>query len=120
AGRLTGLRLQTAIQLARIACQLRHIDALAQLADETGRVPGRAAGQLFAFQQNDVAPTYFGEVISDRTADHTAAHDHDPRVFWEIRSHWLHPHPRVVRIESGGAQHRRRTALALDEHLEAA
>jgi hypothetical protein len=38
-------------------------------------VPGRAGGQLVAFQQHHVVPARAGEVIGDRGADGTAADD---------------------------------------------
>jgi len=44
---LTRLGLKSAIQVTRVARQLCHVDAMAQLADEARRVPGRAARQLF-------------------------------------------------------------------------
>ena len=75
-------------------------------------MPGRAAGQLFAFEQHDVAPAHFGQVISDGTTDDAAANDDGPRVFWQIQSHRLNPHPRIVRIESRSSKDRRGTPLA--------
>ena len=87
---LAGLRFQTAIQVARVAGELRHIDALPQLADETGGVPGGAAGQGFAFEQNDVAPAHFAKVVGDRAADDPAADDDHPCAGWQIRSHAKH------------------------------
>ena len=51
AGRLAGFVFESAVELTRVLRELGHVDGRAQLADESGRVPGRAAGQLLAFEQ---------------------------------------------------------------------
>ena len=77
AGRLAGFRLQAQIKLAGIARQFRHVDGSAQLAHQSGGVPGSARGELPAFQQHYVGHPVPRQVIGHRTADHAAAdHDH--------------------------------------------
>ena len=80
ARRLPRLRLKTAIELARVAREARHVHALAQLSDETCGVPGRAAGELLALKQHDVAPTELAQVVGDRAADDAAADNDDART----------------------------------------
>ena len=77
AGRLAGLRFQAGIEARRILRELGQIGGRAQLADEAGGVPGRAAGQALALQQHDVALAELGQMIGDRGADHPAADDDD-------------------------------------------
>ena len=75
AGGDAGLFLQPHVELGGIAREPRHVGAGAQLADQTGGVPGRAAGELLAFQQHDVGPAKFGEMIRDRASGDAAADD---------------------------------------------
>src|SRR5438874_1884519 len=54
--------------------------ARAPAADEAGGVPGGAAGERAALQQQDVGDAELREVIGDAGADHPAADDHDAGV----------------------------------------
>ena len=45
--------------------------------DQPGGVPGRAAGELLALQQQHVGDAELGQVIGDRAADDAAADDDD-------------------------------------------
>ena len=69
-----GLKLH--VKIGGVFRQPGHVLAAAQLADQPRRVPGRAAGQLLAFQQHDVCPAGLGQMIRDRAAGH-AASDND-------------------------------------------
>ena len=91
AGRLAGLRLEPAIQLRRVARELRHVDALAQLTDEPRRMPGGAAGELLALDEHDVAPAELRQVIGDGAADDAAADDDDAGAGGKIDGHELKP-----------------------------
>ncbi len=77
AGRLSGLRLELAVELGGVAHEAREIAAAAQLSDQSRRVPGGAVRQLQAFQQEHVALAALGEVIGDAAADDPAADDDD-------------------------------------------
>ena len=54
AGCLTGFGLQLAVQITGVAGELRHIHAAAKLPDQAGRMPRRAGGDLFTFDQYDI------------------------------------------------------------------
>ena len=75
AGADAGLGLQLDVEVGRIFRQPRHVLRAAQLADQAGRMPGGAAGQLLALEQHDVGPAELGQVIGDRTAGDAAADD---------------------------------------------
>ena len=80
AGRLPGLGFELLIELGRILHEPRHVLVRAQLPDQSGRMPGRAAGQPPLLQQHDVAPAVLGQVIGDRAADDAAADDDGARA----------------------------------------
>ncbi len=62
----------------------RQRQARAQLADEAGGVERRAAGQLVAVEQHDVALAELREVVGDRGAADAAADDHDARAVGQL------------------------------------
>ena len=66
-----------AVKLTGVFCELGHVDRRPQLPDQAGSVPGRAAGELLAFEQDRVAPADLAKVIGDRGADNAAADDDD-------------------------------------------
>ena len=70
-----GLFLQLGVELGGILRQPCHVLTRAQLAHKASGMPGRAAGQLSAFQQNDIGPAQLGQVIGNRAAGHSAAND---------------------------------------------
>src|SRR5271165_2359582 len=78
AGAQAGLRLQPGVQLGGVLDQAGAVLRGAQLADQAGRVPGGAAGQLPLLEQEHVGPAQLGEVVADAGADHAATDDHDP------------------------------------------
>jgi hypothetical protein len=80
ARRLPRLRFQRAVQLGRVLGELREVARGAQLPDQAGRVPRRAAGQLLPFEQHDVGDADLRQVISDGAAGHAAADDDHVRM----------------------------------------
>ena len=83
-------------------------------------MPGCAARQLFALEQNDVAPTELAQMVGNGAADDAPAHDDDPRTSGKIDGHQLTPHPQITRIVGGLRKHASMAAFALDEHVESA
>ncbi len=80
AARLAGLGLQPLVQLDAVLQELGHVGIGPELPDETGGVPGRAAGQLLSLEQHHLPPAEPGQMIGDRAAHDAAAYDHDPAV----------------------------------------
>jgi hypothetical protein len=83
--RLTSLGLKTPVQLAGITRQLGHVDRGPQLAHEPGSVPGRAAGQFFAFKQHHILNARLGQVISHRNTNDAATYNNDLTTIWQRR-----------------------------------
>ena len=81
AGREARLRLERRVELDAVAAHARHVARRAHLADEAGRVPRRAAGELALLEQHDVASTpSLREVVGGRAAGDAAADDDDARL----------------------------------------
>jgi hypothetical protein len=76
AGCESGFGFQSRVEIGRVADQPRHALVVAQLPDQTGRMPGRARGQPALLEQYDVGFAEGTQVIRDR-ASHDAAADHD-------------------------------------------
>ena len=70
---------ERAVQLDRVHHHARQRHARAKLADQPGGVEGRAARQLVAVEQHDVALPQLGEVVGDRRAADATADDHHAR-----------------------------------------
>ena len=68
---------QLRVQLDGIFVDAGHAVARAQTADQTGGVPGSAGGELVLFEQDDVLPAEFRQVISDACPDDAAADNDD-------------------------------------------
>ena len=79
AGGEARLRLQPRVELGGVFREPRHVGRGAELRDQAGGVPGRAAGELLAFQEDHVAPAELGQVIGDGATDHTPADDDGAR-----------------------------------------
>ena len=77
---LAGLFLKFVIEFDAVLEELRDIGIGPQLADQAGRVEGRAAGQLGALQEHHVAPAEPCQVIGGRAADDAAADDDRARL----------------------------------------
>ena len=72
------LGLQLHVKIGGIFGQAGHVGRSAQLADQPRRMPGGAAGQLLAFQQNNVGPACLCQMIGNRTAGNAAPDDDGP------------------------------------------
>ena len=77
AGAQAGLCLEPLVQLAGVLHQPGAVLRGPQLADQAGRVPGGAAGQLPLLEQQHVGPAQLGQVVGDAGADHAAPDDDD-------------------------------------------
>ena len=76
ARRETDLGLERPVQVDAVHHHLRQRQRAAQLADEPGRVEGRAARQVGPLDEDDVVPAEPRQPVEDRAAAH-AAPDHD-------------------------------------------
>jgi hypothetical protein len=80
AGIAPGLGAEPPVALDAPHHEPRERDGRAQLADQPRGVEGRAARQLGALDQHDIAPPLDREVVRDARAAHAAADDDCPRV----------------------------------------
>src|SRR5262249_25510911 len=77
AGLEPDLGAERAVELDRVHHHLRQAQRAAQLADEAGGVEGRAARQVGALDEDDVAAPELRQPVGDRAAaDAAADHDH--------------------------------------------
>ena len=72
---LAGNLLQLLVELDGVGLQLGDVGIAVQRVEATGRMPGRAGGQLRALDQHDIGPAGAGEVEQHRAADDAAADD---------------------------------------------
>ncbi len=79
-------RFQRRVELDAVAAHPRRVARRARLADESRRVPGRAAGEPALLEQDDVAHAELREVVGSRHAGDAAADDDDARVGGEAGS----------------------------------
>ena len=85
AGRLAGLRLEAAVEVAGVLPELGGgLRGGAEGDHQAGGVPCGPAGEAVALQQHDIAPAEMRQVIGDRGADDAAADHHDAGA---IRQH---------------------------------
>ena len=77
---LTGLGFELAIKILRVLSELGLRFGVAEGGQQARRMPSRAASQLFALEQHHVLPAKFGQVVGERTPDHTPADDDDART----------------------------------------
>jgi hypothetical protein len=85
-GFLSGFVRKRAEQICAVFGELRQVVRRAQLSDQAGSVPGRAAGQRIAFEQQHVAPAELGQVIRDAATDDAPADDDYARLRRERRA----------------------------------
>ena len=95
--------LERAVELDAVHHHLRQRNAAAQLPDEAGGVEGRAAGQLVAVEQDDVALPERRQVVGDRGAADATADDHDPRLLRKL-ARPRHPDPPRLKFAAAGAR----------------
>ena len=79
-GGLAGLGLERVVQVGRVLREFGEVARGAQLPDQSGSVPGGAAGELLALEQDDVGDADLRQVIGDRAAGDAAPDDDDVRV----------------------------------------
>ena len=77
---LAGLGFEALVEGDRVFVDLADRIGKVEERQEAGRMPGRARGQLMAFDQNDIAPALLGQVIERRDAHHAAADHHHART----------------------------------------
>ena len=75
-GGLPGLGLQSAVEIDRVAEQLRRAGTGSQLPHQSGRVERRPRRQLTALEEHRVGPPQVGEVIGRRAADDAPTDHH--------------------------------------------
>ncbi len=75
---LAGIILDLLVELHRIFLQLGNVGIAVDRVHAAGGMPGRAGGQFRAFDEHNIGPAEFGEVIQDGTADDAAPDDDDP------------------------------------------
>ena len=73
-------RLQRLVKIGAVFRQPRHVLRRPQLTNQSGSMPGRAAGQPLAFEQNHIRAAQLRKVVSDGAAHHAAADDDDVDV----------------------------------------
>ncbi len=74
---MAGFLFQTRIKFGAVFIDPGHAVGSAEAANQSGGVPRRAAGQLVLFQQHDVLPSEFGEMIGNAAPDDATADDDD-------------------------------------------
>ncbi len=88
AGLEVDLLAERPVELDRVHHHPRQRERAAQLADEPGRVEGRAARQVGALDQDDVVPAQARKPVEDRGAADTAADDDGARLRFHASACW--------------------------------
>jgi hypothetical protein len=81
----------------------RHVVGGAELADETGGVPRRAAGQLPPLEQHDIAPAEARQMVCRAATDDAAADDDDTRLGGKCLDHEFSASDSLVGFAAGFA-----------------
>ena len=87
ADRVAGFLFQTGVKLGAVFIDFGHAIGRAKTPDQTGGVPGGAAGQLVLLEQHDILPAEFRKVISDTAANNATADDDDLGFFGRSAVH---------------------------------
>ena len=110
AGRLTGIRLERLEQPRRVLRQFGLRFGVAQLTDDSGRMPGRAAREPVPFEQDGIADAVLRQMVERGGADDAAADDHDAGPMRQGLSHEIPivplPRPRSARRRRPPARRR--------------
>src|SRR5205823_11136540 len=88
ADRMAGFLFQTSVKLGAVFIDFGHAVGRAKAPDQSGGVPGGAAGNFVLFEQHDIRPAEFGEVIRNAAANDATADDDDPGFFGKIGIHY--------------------------------
>ena len=91
AGRDAGFGLERMVELGRVAGEAGQVLRRAQLADQSGRMPGGATRELLSLQKDDVIPAEQREVIGNGTPGHAAADNDGAGLVWRSGGHWRLP-----------------------------
>ncbi len=75
AAALAGFRFQLLVELHRVILQLGNVVVVVKAVEVGRRMPGGAGSQFVAFEQDDVFPAQFAQMIEDGTTDKTASDD---------------------------------------------
>ena len=98
-GGVTHLVLEGVVQLSRVGGQTGHVVGGPEAANEASRVPGGAAGQRVALQQDHVVPAQFSKVVGHAGADYATTDDDDLGPIGDLLGH----RRRLFRIVDGGS-----------------
>jgi len=74
---LAGLGLEPAVHLDGLFEHARGVARRSQLADESGRMPRRAVGELVLFEQHDVGLAVLRQPVGNAAAEDAATDDDD-------------------------------------------
>ena len=85
ATRLTRNFFQLFVEVHGVALQHGHVGVTVEGVESTGGVPGGAAGELIAFEQDHIGPAFFGQVVQHRAAHHAAANHHHLRACLHVQ-----------------------------------
>ena len=77
AGGMAGLPFQTGVKFGAVLVDPGQRAGGAQASDQSGRVPGCAAGQSILLQQHDLIPSELSEMIRDAATGNAAANNDD-------------------------------------------
>ena len=84
---MAGLGLKPAVELGAVLGDLDEGPRTAELGDEAGGVPGRAAGQLAPLEDHYVSTAQLRQVVGDAAADDSASDDDDLGTVGKILGH---------------------------------
>ena len=68
------------VEPGTVGPHLHDGEIVRKMGAEAGGVPGRARSKLVLFDEYDVSPTKFGQVVEQRAPHRSAADHHSPRV----------------------------------------
>jgi hypothetical protein len=83
---LFGDALDLLVEIDGVLLQLGDVRVAVDGVHAAGGVPGRAAGELAALDQQHVLPAGLGEMVEDARPHHAAADDHHPCLVLQVRS----------------------------------
>ena len=84
---MAGFLFQPGVKSGAVFIDFGHAIGRAKTTNQTGSVPGGAAGQLVLLEQHDILPAQFGEVIRDAAANNATADDDDFGFFGRSAVH---------------------------------
>ena len=88
---MPGLVLQLAVQVGAVVHHPGQIGIRTHLADQAGRVPGRAAGQFVTFQDDNIFPTHERQMVCNAAPANASTNDDYLSMSGKIRHFYLPP-----------------------------